>query len=96
MDKTVNSKESPGYQSIFDFIDKNPKKRVDGFPFQVGFPKLYGGKKYNIITVSGELLNAIVDDSREFMSEGLEWKTKQGNKTQAAVAAWQLIEEPVI
>lgn len=32
-----------------------------------------------------------MDDSRQYMSEGLEWKTNDGNITQACIVAWRKI-----
>jgi hypothetical protein len=87
--------KSPNWDEIVLFVEQNPKKQIHGFPFSVPFPKMYGGQEYEIITVSGEKFTARVDDSREFMSEGLEWKTlgknREGNKEQSDVAAWKLI-----
>lgn len=81
--------QSPRYNSFKSLIGQNPGKRITGFPFNLNFPKTYGGQKYNIILCSGEELTGIVDDSREFMSEGLEWKTNEGNKERAYVAGWK-------
>ncbi len=64
-----------------------------GFPFSVPFPKMHGGQTYEIILVSGISLKATVDDSREYASEGLEWRTKDGNKPQSSVVAWRLFTE---
>ena len=81
--------QNDDWDYYFDIVQKSPNQRIAGFPFCVRFPERYSGKKYQIILVSGEILEARVDDSREYMSEGLEWKTKEGNKSQAVVAAWK-------
>ncbi len=93
--KDLNSKmpvtQSSGWDYFYDLVKQNPGKRLSGFPFNEKFPKMYSGKKYQIILVSGIIIDAKVDDSREFMSEGLEWKTLDGNKSQSLVAAWNLL-----
>ncbi len=67
----------------------NGNNRIPGFPFDEGFPKMYGGKEYELIDVNGEKYIARVDDSREFSSEGLEWKVKgNGNKFRSSIVAW--------
>lgn len=81
--------QSDNWNHYFDFIQKNPNQDIAGFPFSVRWPKIYTGKKYQIITFWGQILEATVDDSREFMSEGLEWKTKEGNKEKQMVVAWK-------
>lgn len=85
--------QSDSWDEISEFTKKNPKVRIPGFPFSLIWPTMYSGQTYEIITVAGEIYTAKVDDSREFMSEGLEWKTigknKDVNKTQAVVAAWK-------
>lgn len=85
------SAQSENWDHFHDLVQKNPGQRLEGFPFGEKFPTVYIGKKYQIILVSGEIMEAKVDDSREFMSEGLEWSTKEGNKRQAVVAAWKLL-----
>ncbi len=71
------------------------KQRIPGFPFDEKWPKFYLGKKYELIDVNGEKYTARVDDSREYMSEGLEWKTigenRQGNLTKYVIVAWREI-----
>ena len=93
-----NPTQSANWDIVSTFIEQNPKKRIEGFPFSVPFPEMYGGQEYEIITVSGEIYTARVDASREFMSEGLEWKTignkRDGNKEKSDVAAWRLIPKP--
>ena len=81
--------QSDDWDKYLKLIQDKPGERITGFPFSVRWPKMYGGKKYQIILVSGFLLDAKVDDSREFMSEGLEWGTKEGNKSQSVVVAWK-------
>lgn len=81
--------QSDDWDKYFDYVNMYPGYRVVGFPFSAKFPKLYSGVKYWIILVNGEVMEAMVDDSREFMSEGLEWKTKEGNKSSSLVAAWK-------
>jgi hypothetical protein len=81
--------QSDNWDDYFDFIQKHPNQQIAGFPFSVRWPKMYAGKKYQIITFWGEMFEAIVDDSREFMSEGLEWKTREGNKEKQMVVAWK-------
>ncbi|MDP3836967.1 MAG: hypothetical protein Q8Q67_02610 [bacterium] len=81
--------QSDEWDRYVEMIKQSPGQRLAGFPFSVIWPRMYSGKKYQIITVAGEMLLATVDDSREFMSEGLEWKTKTGNKSKNVVAAWK-------
>jgi len=81
--------QSDKWDEFLEFTQEKPNHRISGFPFSVIWPRMYGNKMYQIILVSGIILEAIVDDSREFMSEGLEWKTKEGNKEKALVAAWK-------
>jgi len=83
--------QSDNWDDYSDFFHKNPNQQVAGFPFSVRWPKMYAGKKYQIITFWGTILEAVVDDSREFMSEGWEWKTKEGNKEGQVVVAWKEI-----
>ncbi|MDD3711762.1 MAG: hypothetical protein PHP37_04135 [Patescibacteria group bacterium] len=83
--------QSDNWDDYSDFFHKNPNKQVAGFPFSVRWPNMYAGKKYQIMTFWGTILEAVVDDSREFMSEGLEWKTKEGNKERQFVVAWKEI-----
>ncbi len=90
--KSKELSKSPNYDDVLEFIKNNPDKRIPGFPFSIAFPKMPQGDSYEIILVSGEKLIATVDGSREFASEGLEWKTKNGNKEQSVVAAWKYIE----
>lgn len=83
--------QSDNWDYYFDFIKKNPNQDIAGFPFSVKWPKMYAGKKYQIITFWRQIFEATVDDSREFMSEGLEWKTIEGNKEKQIVVAWKEI-----
>lgn len=83
--------KSSNWDHFNDLVQKNPLQRLPGFPFAEKFPTEYIGKKYQIILVSGVIMEAKVDDSRQFMSEGLEWKTADGNKSQSVVAAWKLL-----
>lgn len=77
-------------QSWEKYKDYNSKERISGFPFNEGFPKMYGGKIYDLIDVNGERHKARVDDSREFMSEGLEWKIiGRPNIERWCVVAWK-------
>lgn len=90
-------KQSADWDDVLLFIKQNPNKVTDGFPFSVPFPKMYSGQEYEIITAQAKKYIARVDDSREFMSEGLEWKTlgvdRDGNKERSHVAAWKIIEK---
>lgn len=84
--------------SLWDYFysvaQKMPGQRLSGFPFNVPFPKMYIGQKYEIILVSGEIVEATVDDAREFSSEGLQWKrVGGGNFADGVTAAWKLIEK---
>lgn len=83
--------QSDNWDHFNGLVQEKPGQRLTGFPFREKFPSVYLGQKYQIILVSGDILEARVDDSREFMSEGLEWKTKEGNKSQSLVAAWRLL-----
>ncbi len=66
-----------------------PRQRLPGFPFNEGFPTMYGGQRYEIILVNGDKHTAMVDASREFASEGLEWKSGGKNYEESVVAAWK-------
>jgi len=81
--------QSDNWDKYLNIVSQNPNQRLVGFPFSVTFPKMYSGKKYSIILVSGVVMEAKVDDAQEFMGEGLEWKTMGGNKSSSAVAAWR-------
>ena len=87
--------QSANWDEAIKFMEENSRKALDGFPFFAPFPQMYGGQEYEIITMSGEKYTASVDDSREFMSEGLEWKTigkkRDGNKDRYSVVAWKLL-----
>lgn len=83
--------QSPNWKKFNKLIKQNPGKTLDGFPFREKFPTLYAGRRYKIILVSGIYLEAEVDDSQEFMSDGLAWKTVDGNKEKGVVAAWKLL-----
>ncbi len=82
----------------WDKYNSNPEHHeLKNFPYKEGFPKLYAGKEYNIILLSGERSVSRIDDSREFMSEGLEWKIlssdkgQKGNVNSSLVKAWKEI-----
>jgi hypothetical protein len=81
--------QSDNWDDYFEFIQKHLNQYIAGFPFSVRWPKMYAGKKYQIITFRGQILEATVDDSREFASEGLEWKTREGNKEKQVIVAWK-------
>lgn len=83
--------QSDNWDDYFDFIQKHPNQDIAGFPFSVMWPKMYADKKYQIITFRGQIFEATVDDSREFASEGLGWKTKDGRKEKQMVVAWKEI-----
>lgn len=92
MDLIAGIDSSPEWDHFYDLVKKAPEQRLNGFPFSAKFPKLYIGQRYEIILVSGVIEEARVDDSREYMSEGLEWrKTGGGNTTSSCVAAWKKI-----
>lgn len=85
-----NPPKSDNWDKYFDIVQKNPNKRVPGFPFSARWPSDYAGKKYKIIVVSGKILEATVDNSREDKGE-LYWNTGEGKKMNFSVAAWQEI-----
>lgn len=88
--------ESKNYSVNIQRLDELKRNGLKmGFPFNEGFPTKYRGKHYEIILVSGEVMSATVNDMREWMSEGLEWDTKDGRKSESVVAGWRL-DEPVI
>ncbi len=79
--------QSPSWEErkdVFSFFQP-------GYPYQEGFPRLYGGKTYTIITRAGEHLLARVDASRQYMAEGLQWETVNGrrNVDPYIVIAWK-------
>lgn len=88
----MEKQQSASWERLKDkYTNYNGNNRIPGFPFKEGFPKgAYVGKIYELIDVNGELHKARVDDSREFMSEGLEWKTF-GNRNMfgSSIAAWR-------
>jgi len=94
----VKSRQSDTWDFVIRDYEKNPNNKISCMSHEtiVLFPVMYGGQKYDIITKAGNKYVAIVDASREFMSEGLEWKTigenKCGNIEQYYIAAWKLIE----
>jgi len=75
------------------------KQIIPGFPFNEKFPKMYGGREYELILSTGEKCKARVDDSRESHSEGLEWKlltptnnhSAMTNVERYVVVAWKEI-----
>jgi hypothetical protein len=71
--KKQQSKNWEKYAEKAEDIYKN-KTIIPGFPFNEKFPRRYGGQKYELILCNGEKCEARVDDSKEFSSEGLEWK----------------------
>jgi len=82
----------------WDKYNSNPEyHKPENFPYKEGFPKFYSGKEYNIIILNGGRPIAEVDASREFMSEGLEWKIlssdkgEKGNINSFLVKAWKEI-----
>ncbi len=85
--------QSENWDKMMFQVSNHPNQRIDGFPFSVPFPQAYGGQEYDIISVEGKMFRARVDDAREYMSEGLEWKTlgedRDGNREKAHVAAWR-------
>ena len=90
----MEKQQSPSW----DKYEPNPGDQgFKNFPYNEGFPKMYSGKQYDLILRSGEKCIARVDDSREFMSEGLEWKILKsdegirGNVERAVVIAWKEI-----
>jgi hypothetical protein len=86
--------QSPNWKKLAkEYMNYNETNRIPGFPFNEGFPKgAYAGKIYKLIDVNGFYHKAMVDDSREFMSEGLEWKiTGNGNMFGSSIAAWKEI-----
>jgi len=92
MDLIVGIDSSPEWDYFYDLVQRAPERRLEGFPFKTKFPKLYIGQRYEIILVSGVIEEVRVDDSREYMSEGLEWKQIGGcNITSHCVAAWKKI-----
>jgi len=91
--------QSQHWSECYDFVKKSKGtsinesllkgKKMENIPATIRFPRMYIGRKYEIILSWGEILEARVDDSREFMSEGLEWKTKGNvNKESYLVVAW--------
>jgi len=91
--------QSQHWSECYDFVKKNKGadinekllkgKKMENIPAAMRFPRMYIGREYEIILSWGEILEARVDDSREFMSEGLEWKTKGNvNKESYFVSAW--------
>jgi hypothetical protein len=91
----VKSKQSDTWDFVIKDYEKNPNKKIScmNHETRVLFPVMYVGQKYDIITKAGNKYIATVDASREFMSEGLEWKTTgNGNIEQYNIAAWRLIE----
>jgi len=72
----TEKQQSPNWKKYENECEKiyQSKYTIQGFPFDEKFPNMYSGKKYKLILSTGEKCKARVDDSREFMSEGLEWK----------------------
>lgn len=92
MSENVINDQSPEWDHFYDLVQKAPERRLEGFPFVVKFPKFYIGQRYEIILVSGAIEEAKVDDSMQYMSEGLQWKQIGGcNITSHCVAAWKKI-----
>jgi hypothetical protein len=93
--------QSPNWEKYADKAEEfyKSKQKIPGFPFTEKFPRIYSGQEYQLILLTGEKCKALVDDSREFMSEGLEWKllTYTDNYNAGAnverynIAAWKEI-----
>lgn len=67
---------------------------IDGFPFNEGFPS--GGpfgnvnKQYALVLRNGERASASVDYSTQYRTEGLRWRTSDGESLDKyVVAAWK-------
>jgi hypothetical protein len=92
-----NVTKSSSWDAVLQFTEQNPGKKIEGFLGSVPFPTMYGGQEYEIIAIDGEKYTARVDDAREFMSEGLEWKTlgenRNGNIEKYYIVAWKLVEK---
>ena len=64
--------------------------RRDGFPFDEGFPQRPVGRVYEIIERDGIKSDAIVDLSRQYRNEGIEWQTLGGrNIYRHVVVGWR-------
>ena len=72
------------------------KMEYPGFPFNEPWPRWYRGKLFEILTYRGRRLQAIVDDSRQYRAEGLEWRTRSGPVGKHLVIAWRELPEEEI
>ncbi|MBI5073397.1 hypothetical protein HZA99_06285 [Candidatus Woesearchaeota archaeon] len=73
---TDEKQQSPNWQRYQDHIGT-----IEGFPFNESFP--LGGpfgnadKSYELILRSGERVQAQVDYSAQYMTEGIRWETDE-------------------
>jgi len=92
--------QSPNWEKFGNIVYlKGDTSLRQGFPYNQKFPKTYDpiNTRFELLLVSGEKCEAVVDDSREFMSEGLEWKLKtptelhniNNNVERHVVVAWK-------
>lgn len=83
--------KSPSWDTVSEILKTlKPGEKIPGALFNEGFPKITPlGRKYKLILASGEnILDAEVDFSKEYMSEGLQWRTPRGAFVRYNVAAW--------
>ena len=89
--KEEKSEKSPNWDKIVQLLETPLQKGelIPGFPFKERYPKITPvGRKYELILVTGERKIATVDYSREFMSEGLQWRVRPFCE-ECQVAAWK-------
>lgn len=85
--------KSEHWDSVVEQVKTLPKNgRLPGFPFNEKWPRQYAGQTHELILVTGERVEATVDDSKEFSAEGLQWRCKSnGSREKSVVAAWRRI-----
>lgn len=74
----VTPEKSPSWDKIQQLLETSFKAgdKIPGYPFDEGFPKITPvARKYELIFLDGQRVIATVDYSREYMSEGLQWRT---------------------
>lgn len=70
--------KSPSWDKIVQLLETSFKAgdKIPGYPFDEGFPKITPvARQYELIFLDGERMIATVDYSREWMSEGLQWRS---------------------
>ncbi len=78
---------SPNAFKVAALVDYGIKHAIPGFPYDEGFPQATD-EQYVIVRHDGRRLDATVDLSTQYRSEGKQWQTSEGIFAKHVVAAW--------